>query len=196
MMNFPLDLRFKILAIAQQISVTDSAGRVVAYVKQKAFKLKEDVTVFGDEAQTRPLYRIRADRVIDFSAQYRIEDTAGAEIGTVQRQGMRSFWRAHYDVHRAGQPVLTIREHNPWVKVLDGLLTEIPIVNLFSGYFLHPAYDINRADTGATVLWASKRAAFLEGRFEIDVSGPMNEEDERLGVLSILMVLLLERTRG
>ena len=196
MMNFPLDLRFKILAISQQISVTDPTGRVVAYVKQKAFKLKEDVTVFGDEAQTRPLYRIRADRMIDFSAVYRIEDNAGAEIGTLQRQGMRSLWKANYEVHRGGQPLLRIQEHNPWVKVLDGVLTEIPIVNLFSGYFLHPRYDITRVDTGAAVLRAVKRAAFLEGRFEIDGTGSMNEEDERLGVLSILMVLLLERSRG
>ena len=114
-MNFPLDLRFKILAIAAQIYVRDSAGHIIAYVKQKAFKLKEDVTVFGDEAQTRPLYRIRADRVIDIAAQYQIEDTSGAELGTVKRRGMRSLWRAHYEVRRGGQPVMTFEEEYAWV---------------------------------------------------------------------------------
>lgn len=38
----------------------------------KAFKLKEAITVFADEAQTRPLYHINAGRVIDFSATYTI----------------------------------------------------------------------------------------------------------------------------
>jgi hypothetical protein len=195
-MNFPLDLRFKILAIAQQISVTDSMGRVVAYVKQKAFKLKEDVTIFGDEAQTRPLYRIRADRVIDFSAQYRIEDMSGMEIGMVRRQGMRSFWRAQYEIHRGGLSVMAVQEDNPWTRVLDGLVSEIPVVNLFAGYMFHPAYKVTRLDTGAIALRAVKRAAFLEGRFQIEALGPMSEEDERLAVVSILMILLLERRRG
>jgi uncharacterized protein YxjI len=195
-MNFPLDLRFKILAIAAQIYVRDSTGHLVAYVKQKAFKLKEDITVFGDEAQTRPLYSIRADRVIDFSAQYRIEDTSGHELGTVKRRGMRSFWRAQYEVHRGGQAVMTIQEENPWVKVADGFLTEIPILNLLSGYLFHPAYKVTRVDSGAVVLRVKKQAAFLEGRFQVDALAAQNEEDERLGVLSILMALLLERARG
>ena len=195
-MNFPLDLRFKILAIAAQIYVRDSAGHIIAYVKQKAFKLKEDVTVFGDEAQTRPLYRIRADRVIDIAAQYQIEDTSGAELGTVKRRGMRSLWRAHYEVHRGGQPVMTIQEENPWVKVADGFFREIPILNLLSGYLFHPAYRVTRVDSGAVVLRVVKQAAFLEGRFRIEATGPQSEEDERLGVISILMMLLLERTRG
>jgi hypothetical protein len=195
-MNFPLDLRFKLLAIASQIYVRDSAGHIVAYVKQKAFKLKEDVTVFGDEAQTRPLYTIRADRVIDISAQYRIEDTAGREIGTLQRQGMRSFWRAHYDVHRGGTPVFAIQEENPWAKMADGFLSEIPVVGLLSGYLFHPAYRVSRADSGAAVLRARKQPAMFEGRFTIDATGSLSEDDERLGVLSILMILLLERQRG
>ena len=47
-MNYPLDLSFKILAIAPQISVSDANGALVLYVKQKAFKLKEDVTIYAD----------------------------------------------------------------------------------------------------------------------------------------------------
>jgi hypothetical protein len=195
-MNFPLDLRFKILAIAAQIYVRDSMGTLICYVKQKAFKLKEDVTVFGDEAQTRPLYRIRADRVIDISAQYRIEDMSGREIGTVKRLGMRSFWRAHYEIHRAGQPVMTIEEENPWAKVADGFLREIPILNLFAGYLFHPAYRVARVGSAAVALRVRKQAAFFEGRFKLDATGAMSDEDALLGVLSILMMLLLERTRG
>lgn len=195
-MNFPLDLRFKILAIASQIYVRDSMGHVICYVRQKAFKLKEEVTIFGDEAQTRPLYKIHADRVIDISAQYRIDDMTGREIGTVKRRGMRSFWRAHYEVHRGGQQVLAIQEENAWVKVADGFLREIPILNLFAGYLFHPAYRVTRTDSGAVALRVQKQAAFLEGRFKIDATGPLSEDDERLGVLSILMMLLLERARG
>ena len=195
-MNFPLDLRFKILAIAAQIYVRDSMGILICYVKQKAFKLKEDVTVFGDEAQPRPLYRIRADRVIDISAQYRIEDMTGREIGTVKRLGMRSFWRAHYEVQRGGQLVLTIQEENVWVKVADGFLRGIPILGMFAGYLFHPSYGVTRAESGAVALRARKQSALFEGVFQIDSTMPLSDEDALLGVLSILMMLLLERARG
>ncbi len=195
-MDFPLQLRFKIMAISPQISVTDSAGRLLMYVKQKAFKLKEAVTVFADEAQTRPLYRIQADRVIDISAQYAITDETGQQVGVLQRKGMRSLWRAHYEVSRGGGVVLAIREANPWVKVVDSLVGEIPVIGMFTGYILHPAYLVSRADTGEVVMKATKQAAFLEGRYTIERVGDLRPEDETLAVLNVLMMLLLERRRG
>jgi hypothetical protein len=41
-----------------------------------------------------------------------------------------------------------------------------------------------------------KRPAFLEGVYRIEALGALDAEDERLAVLSVLMVLLLERQRG
>ena len=195
-MRFPLDLRFKIVAVAPQISVTDASGALLFYVKQRAFKLKESVTVFQDEAQTRPLYQMTADRVLDISAQYRIEAVGGAPLGVLQRHGMRSLWRAHYEAHHGGVPVLAVHEENPWVKVLDGFLSEIPIVGLFTGYVLHPAYRMTRAGTEAAVLRAVKQPAFLESRYVIEQLQPLPDGDQPLAVLSLLMLLLLERSRG
>jgi hypothetical protein len=195
-MRLPLQLRFKTIAIAPQISVVDAAGTLLMYVKQRAFTLKESVTVFRNAEQTRPIHRITADRVLDISAQYRIDDEGGNPLGVLRRQGMRSLWRAHYEVHRGGLPFLTIREENPWVKVLDGLVGEIPIVGLFSGYVLHPAYRVARAGTGAMVLRAVKQPAFWEGRYTIEPGEALAPADLTLAVLSLLMLLLLERRRG
>jgi hypothetical protein len=195
-MNFPLDLRFKLLAIASRLAVTDARGELVYYVKQKAFKLKEAVTVFADEAQTRPLYSINADRILDVSARYRITDPGGTEIAVVQRQGMRSIWRAHYQVQQGGRVAFVIREENPWVKVADAIVDGIPIVSLFAGYMFHPAYLVSRAEGETPILRVVKRPAFLEGRFRIDaVMTPPAESLDAL-ILSAAMMLLLERARG
>jgi len=196
-LTFPLDLRFKTLAVAPQISVFDAAGQLQLYVRQQAFKLKESVTVFQDAAQTRPLYRITADRVIDISANYRIDDAGGTSLGVLRRLGMRSLWRAHYEVLRGGVPFLAIREENPWVKVFDGLLGEIPIVGLLSGYLLHPVYRVAHA-TGAEapVLRAVKQPAFWEGRYALEQVAALPPPDQTLAVLAVLMMLLLERRRG
>ena len=110
---------------------------------------------------------------------------------------MRSLWRAHYEVSRdGGQPAFVIEEANPWAKVADRLLSELPVVGLLSGYVFHPRYLVTRTDTGGVVMEAEKRPAFFEGKFRIDARAAMSAEDERLAVLSLLMMLLLERRRG
>ena len=194
-MNYPLEIRFKLLAIASQIWVRDGGGHLLCYVKQKAFKLKEAVKVFGDEAQTDLLYTIGADRIIDFAAEYHIRDAAGQPIGTVKRRGMRSLWRAHYEVSRGGMVVFNIQEENPWVKLVDGLIGEIPIIGMFTGYLLHPAYVVT-GSSSTRAMRVVKRPAFLEGLYKVDPLGALNEDDERLALLAVLMMLLLERSRG
>lgn len=194
-MNYPLQLSFKILAIARQLSIVDSTGRLIGYVKQKAFKLKEAVTVFADEGQTQPLFTIGADRVIDFSARYHFRDQSGAVLGSVKRQGMKSLWRSRYDIMSGEQVVMTIQEVNPWSKVFDSLFGEIPIVGMFTGYLFHPAYDVLRPNS-QPVLRLVKEPAFFEGKFRIDKTGEMNPSEETLALLSLLMMILLERARG
>jgi len=194
-MKFPLQLSFKILAIAPQISVTDAAGALQFYVKQKAFKLKESVKVFADAGQTRELYAIDADRVLDFNATYRFTARDGRKLGAVSRKGMRSLWRAQYEITGANGQALQIREENPWIKVLDGIFADLPLVGLFSGYLFHPAYLVSRAD-GTQVMRVHKLSAFMEGRYQIDSTVPIAEDEQETVLLSVFMMLLLERFRG
>jgi len=194
--DYPLNLSFKILAMAPQISVTDSHGKCVFYVKQKLMKLKESVTVFTDAKQTEPLYFLNADQVIDFSARYHFTDTDGTTIGAVQRRGMKSLWRAHYDILDGNRTVLQIREVNPWVKVADTLLGEIPILGIFTGYLFHPAYVVTRAGD-IPVMRLEKQASLLEKKFTITrQQTDLAPHEETRVLLSLLMMVLLERRRG
>lgn len=194
-MQFPLHLSFKLAALAPQIYVRDASGELRMYVKQKLMKLKESVTVFADEAQSRPLFHINADRVIDFNATYHFTTADGRAVGSVRRQGRRSLWRTHYQVLEGEAVVMEIRELNPWAKVGDALLGEIPVIGLLSGYLFHPAFQLSRPD-GEAVMKVTKRPAFFEGKFEMEKLQDLPPETEGLGVLSVLMMLLLERRRG
>lgn len=194
-MNYPLQLSFKIMAIARQLSVMDAGGRLLFYVKQKAFKLKESITIFSDAEQTQPLFTINADRVIDFSASYQFADMRGTPLGSVKRQGMKSLWKSRYDVTCTDGTPLMIQEANPWTKVLDALLGEIPIVGMFTGYMFHPAYVVSRQD-GAPIMRLEKQPAFFEGKFKIEKMAELSEGLEMCVVLSLIMVVLLERHRG
>jgi uncharacterized protein YxjI len=199
-MRFPLSLQFKILAFAPQITVRDADGAVQLYVHQKLFKLKEQINVFRDASKAELAYGIAADRVIDFSAAYAFTDASGRPVGSVKRSGMKSLWRAHYVVSDAtGQPALKIEEENPFVKLLDALLGQIPLVGMVTGYFLHPRYVVAESATGQTVLRVTKRRSFLEATFAVTAepgAAGLGEETETAAVLAILTMALLERSRG
>ncbi len=189
MLNYPLTLSFKILALAPQVKVTDANGQTVLYVRQKVLALREDVKVFSDESQHHQIYQINADRIIDWSARYRITDTKGEVLGVVRREGMRSLWKATYHISDANeQDVGLIHEENPWIKVLDAF------AGMVLQWFINPAYLVDLH--GRTTLYLKKRPAFFEGRFTLDRRADMNERDEALLVTSVLMMLLLERSRG
>ena len=194
-MQYPLSLSFKKFALSPQISVRDASGQLQMYVKQKAFKLKEAVTVFADEQQTRPLYHINADRVIDFRARYHFTDAANNYVGSIKRQGARSIWRTRYDIEHNGQVVYTIQEENPWIKVGDALFSEIPVLGIFTGYVFNPAYSVSAPD-GRVLMRLVKEPAFLEGKFRIEETLDIPEHEEVRIILGMLMMLLLERRRG
>ena len=195
-MNYPIELSFKLLAIASQIYIRDANGQLTGYVKQKLFKLKEDINIFADEGQTQHLYNIKADRVLDFSAKYNFTDSAGRLIGSIKRQGMRSLWKANYDIFDASSnQVLKINEENGWVKVVDSLIGELPVVGMFTGYFFNPSYIISRGD-GTPVARLQKQPAFFEGKFQLSALTQLTAEEEVRVLLSALAMTLLERSRG
>ena len=195
-MEYPLDFSFKIIAIASQIYVRDAGGSLIGYVKQKLFKLKEDINVFADESQTHLLYNIKADRVIDFSPKFNFTNGGGTTFGSVKRKGMRSIWRANYEIYDAGgTQVMKINEENGWVKVVDSLVGELPVVGIFTGYFFNPSYIVSRMND-APVARLKKQSALFEGKFRLEPLDHMSDDEKQRVFLSVLTMTLLERARG
>ncbi|MFC7348403.1 hypothetical protein ACFQO9_16925 [Chryseobacterium zhengzhouense] len=196
-LNYPLDFKFKITTLASDFNITDRNGNYVAYVRQKMFKLKEDVVVFNDESKTKELFRIQANQWIDFNASYSIKDVFNTKnFGRLARKGVRSIWKSTYNVlDEADQQKFTITEDNAWVKFFDGMVGEIPIIGMFTGYFLNPSYTVKGID-GKEYFRLKKMPSFFGRRFQLDRLIDIDDEDESLVVLSLLMMVLLERARG
>ena len=201
--QYPLNLRFKLLALAPRIIVTDANGTEQLFVNQKIFNLKEDVRIYNNSNKERELYRIRADRIIDFSANYKFFDASGTnQIGSIKRKGMRSLWRTTYFMDNAsGQTTHHLKEDNPWVKILDAVVEQVPFLNLFTGYFLNPTYTAyrgnNREDEGQPVMKLIKKPSFFEAGYELQLVNPQVSQEEELQVLlGIMMMVQLERRRG
>lgn len=197
-MNYPIDLSFKLLALASQIRITDASGQMLGYVKQKMFKLKEDIRVYTDDTQTSQVFGVRADRILDFSAKYNFTDRNETAFGSIRRKGMRSLWKAHYEIYDEQDNLsMEIHEESAWVKIIDALVGEVPVLGMFTGYLFNPAYLVTRAgNPAAVVARLQKQPAFFEGKFQLTKQGEMNEEEESRVLLSVLTMTLLERGRG
>jgi hypothetical protein len=197
--QFPLHLRFKLVALAPQIYITDANGQEILFVRQKILNLKEDVRIFSDSSKSREIFRINADRIIDFSANYRFTDSSNEQpLGSIKHKGLRSIWKATYLVHDpANQQRFHITEDNPWVKVGDMLFSEIPILGFFTGYLFHPTYTAYRSDNEQPVMRLEKQPAFFERSFDIQkLDNNLSDEEEKLLLLSFMMKIQLERSRG
>ena len=194
-MNYPLFITFKKVALAQQFSVTDVNGNMICYVKQKLFKLKEDIKVHAERERVNLLYSIRADRIIDFSAKYTFFDKNDAPFGAIKRKGGRSLWRAHYLLAGENDQELTLTEDSVFIRIMDAVFKSIPFVQCCSGLVFHPSYTVVRAD-GTPLMKVKKMAALLEGKYKIEILAQMSEQEEIKVLLGIMMMLLLERLRG
>jgi len=190
--NYPLLFKFKIGTMANDFVATDSTGKTLAYVRQKMFKLKEAVTVYSDDSKSTILYKIKADKWLDYNANYNFtKGETDESLGRVGRKGRKSFWKATYEIFdKDGDQEFTIVEENPWAKVLDANL------GIIGNYFFNPKYLVKRVD-GTDIMRLKKQKGFTGRRFELtklsdDVTAG---ESERI-LLGLMMMNLLERRRG
>lgn len=194
---FPLKFTFRILTLAPRMDVVDAAGRPVLHARQKLLKFKEHVEIFTDATRVTKLAEIRANKIIDWSARYNFTDAWGGEIGSVGRKGWRSLWRAHYNVFNPGDtvPDFTIREENPFAKVMDGIFGQIPLLGLVTAWLFHPRYLAARS-SGDGAMRLEKKPAFWQGKFDIHQTGALTPRESMNLLLSFIMLTLLERRRG
>lgn len=195
-LSFPIKFVFQISTLSNDFTATDASGKTVAYVKQKLFKLKEDISIFENESKAKLNFKITADKWIDFSTAYSFTDAEGKELGKVARKGWASIWKAKYELIDQQQKLqYLIREENAWVKVLDGLLGQIPILNIFTGYLFNPSYIVTNLKD-EKIVRLKKEASFFGRKFEVSKLTDIDLDDEQRILLGLMMMILLEKRRG
>jgi uncharacterized protein YxjI len=69
-------------------------GQVIMFVKHPLLRLREEFLVFADEAQTRPLLKIKSKQMIAINFAFDVTDAAtDLVMGTVQKRGLKSIVR-------------------------------------------------------------------------------------------------------
>ncbi|GAA4278222.1 LURP-one-related/scramblase family protein [Aquimarina mytili] len=195
-LQFPVKFVFNITTLSNDFTAKDVNGKTFAYVKQKMFKLKEAITIYEDETKAKVNFTIKADKWIDFSAAYSFTDSNGQETGKIARKGWASLWKAEYELIDQNQKLqYHIREENGWVKVLDSLLGQIPVLSILTGYLFNPSYKVTNLNN-EMVARLKKEPSFFGRRFQISKLKDIDADDQERVILGLMMMILLERRRG
>lgn len=162
----------------------ESKTNLLLYVKQKAFKLKEDITIFADEAQTRPVLKINARSIIDFSAAYDVTDAAtGSKIGALRRKGMMSsFVMDAWEILDQNDAVVgNIKEDNWMLALVRRYLANI-IPQKFN-------FTIGDSTVGIVKQTWNPFVPQMRVDFTSDAAGKL---DRRLGLAAVVLLQVIE----
>lgn len=79
--------------------VSTMDGQLTMLIKHPLLKLREEFTVWGDEARTRPLLLIKSRQMVAINYQFDVTDAGtGQALGTVQKQGLKSIVRDRFKI--------------------------------------------------------------------------------------------------
>lgn len=107
--------------LGAEMKVFDSADQLVVYAEAKRMKLKEEITLYQDEAKTQPLAGIKAQQAIDFGPTYNIKDPESGQIlGALKRKGWSStFVQDSWQIlDPEGETIGTIQEDSTGMSML------------------------------------------------------------------------------
>ena len=152
-------------------------------MKQKAFKLKEEITVFGDEAATKPMLSIKARSILDFAATYDVTDVAtGEKVGAMKREGIRSA---------------TLRDKWTILGMDDNKIGEInedsllfALLRRFLSNLIPETFHVHVAGKEVGKIAQTFNPFILTYRVDFSQAGALL--DPRLGVAMVVLLLAIE----
>jgi hypothetical protein len=178
----------KVLQLAgASFRVLDPGGQVVFYSQLKAFKLKEDIRLYADEAMQSELMTIGARQVIDISAAYDVVDsTTGEKVGALKREGLKSVLRDEWTILDAGENAVGKIKESSWLVAV--------LTRLFGG-LIPQTYNITIGDTLVATMKQSANPFVM--KIALDFSPDTQALfDKRLGIAAAILMCAIEGKQG
>lgn len=151
------------LTLGRQYRVFDAQGQLVAYCKQKMFRLREDIRFYADQSQQHELFRLQATKIIDFSGNFVVIDSAtGYRLGFLRRKGWKSLLRDEWHVF------------DPWERPMGRLQEDsglLAFVRRFLISFLPYTYYLRMGPPGqeATAAQIKERWQLFGDTYDVQV---------------------------
>jgi uncharacterized protein YxjI len=149
------------LTLGRQYRIFSPDGRLLAYCKQKMFKLREDIRFFADESQQHELFRLSTRKILDFNANLEVVESAtGRVLGSIRRKGWRSLLRDKWEVYDPNGNLLGLLEEDSWL---------LASIRRFLLGFLPMGYTLSRPD-GPAVATVHERFQMFGDTYDLRVN--------------------------
>jgi hypothetical protein len=161
--------------------VLGPADELLAFSKQKAFRLREDIRVYADESMGVELLTIHARQIVDFSAAYDVIDAReGRKVGAARRKGFSSILRDSWEILDAQDRVIgRAREDSTGMALLRRFLSNL----------IPQRFHVVTAD-GANI--ATFRQRFNPFVYTLEVENEGGAVDRRLVLAAAVLVSAIE----
>jgi uncharacterized protein YxjI len=125
-------LKQRITPIVNRYEYFGKAGDAetpVAFVEQKRFKLKEEITAWTNENRGEVVFTLKAEKVMDIHGKYLVSDAAGQLVGYLRKVFGASLLRSTWEIYDAsGQLLLTVQETSVFAAVMRRFGGFVPII--------------------------------------------------------------------
>jgi uncharacterized protein YxjI len=162
---------------------------LVFFSKQKAFKLKEDIRLYGDEAATEEVLTIKARSWLDFAAAYDVVDAqTGEKIGGLKRKGFKSIVKDEWTFMDVDDQDIGLIQEDSAVKAM--IRRFVPY-----GNFIPQKYHGTIRDQPVCEL-RQHFNPFIQ-KITLDFSSdPAHLLDRRLGLAAAVLLSAIEQRQG
>ncbi|MBD3370946.1 hypothetical protein GF402_11380 [Candidatus Fermentibacteria bacterium] len=166
--------------------VKDSSGETVMYSTQKAFKLREDMSIWASERKERELLKIRTPQILDWGATYFVTDsTTGEEVGAIARKGLKSVVRDEWKFLSAEQEEIGTLTESGWARAIISRLIK-----------LVPQKYVIRSSDGREISTVKQHFNIFILKYTMDIHEPYPPIDRRLMIAMGILLCAIEGRQG
>lgn len=157
-------------------------GLMVAYVKRPVFRWREELGIYADEEQTRPILQVRARKAVAVNLVRDVFDAATGElVGSIRQRGLRSILRDTWDLLDAQEQVVGLMQE-------DGSSLMRRFFPLLTG-----KWHIELA--GEPVAYIRQVFRLFSKEFHLDLSPNRDRLDPRFAFACSILALMAESRR-
>jgi len=166
--------------------IYDANEQIVMYSEMKAFKLKDDITVYTGEDMQTPLLTIKSRNILDFAATFDIVDaTTNEKVGAVKKNALKSVLRDEWTIFNAAEQEVGFIREDTLIATLRRFLQHLIPQKL--------AGEIG----GKQVCSFNQHFNIFVHKVTLDFSMDAgNTLDRRIGIAAAILICLQESKRG
>ncbi len=188
-----------------EITVTDpSSGKVVGFIKMKAWTLREDIRLYKDKSQNEEILRIGARNIIDFGATYDVFDSpSNQQIFALRRKGLKStFVRDHWDMADSeGNKFGSVQETSNQLALARRWLELLPFGEILGMVFafIPQSYAIYVNDVSGTPVVAGtilhRKNPFIV-KMALDTTASQPDVDPRICIAVVSLLTVIDASKN